>query len=50
MYNEFAAAVLRYGHSEIADVYNRSNPDGSLMVGSGLKFSTINFLVTEAYK
>lgn len=41
---------MRFGHSEINDIFNRSDSNGNVMPGSGVKFSSINFLVQEAFK
>jgi hypothetical protein len=50
LYNEFAAAVMRFGHSEILNAFSRADSNGNVIPSSELTFSSINFNTNEAYK
>jgi len=50
LFNEFATATLRYGHSAVTNIFNRYNSDNSIIEGASLNLSSMVFKADQAYK
>ena len=50
LYNEFATATLRFGHSAVNNIYNRFTSSNTLINRASINVSSMVFQADQAYK